>query len=76
MLILAKSILGLTLGFVLATTLGLVLVPLLKKFHLGQSVSRTLNERHLKGRYTNTWWVDIYYSTNYCDGPTGIKGKH
>lgn len=54
MLILAKSILGLTLGFVLATTLGLVLVPLLKKFHLGQSVSRTLNERHLKKEGTPT----------------------
>lgn len=54
MLILAKSILGLTLGFVLATTLGLVLIPLLKKLKAGQNVSKTLNERHLKKNGTPT----------------------
>lgn len=54
MLILAKSILGLTLGFVLATTLGLILIPLLKRMKVGQSVSKTLNERHLKKEGTPT----------------------
>ncbi len=54
MLILAKSILGLTLGFVLAIILGLMLVPLLKRLKVGQSVSKTLNERHLKKEGTPT----------------------
>ena len=48
MLILAKSLLGLMLGFVLSLILSVITIPLLKKLHIGQSVSHTINERHLK----------------------------
>ena len=54
MLILAKSILGLTLGFVLSIILGLILIPILKKKKAGQSVSRLINKRHLKKDGTPT----------------------
>lgn len=54
MLILAKSILGLMLGFVLALISGFILIPLLKKLHIGQSVSHLINERHLKKDGTPT----------------------
>ena len=48
MLILAKSVLGLMLGFVLSLVAAVILIPLLKKLHVGQSVSKLINERHLK----------------------------
>lgn len=54
MLILAKSILGLMLGFVLALITGFILIPLLKKLHIGQSVSHLINARHLKKDGTPT----------------------
>lgn len=54
MLILAKSILGLTLGFVLAIIVGLILLPVLKKLKVGQSVSRLINKRHLQKEGTPT----------------------
>lgn len=54
MLILAKSILGLTLGFVLSIIIGLVLIPVLRKKNAGQSVSRLINKRHLKKDGTPT----------------------
>ena len=54
MLILAKSILGLMLGFVLALIAGFILIPLLKKLHIGQSVSHLINARHLKKEGTPT----------------------
>ena len=54
MLILAKSILGLMLGFVLALIAGFILIPLLKKLHIGQSVSHLINARHLKKDETPT----------------------
>ena len=47
MLILAKSILGLMLGFVLSIIISLFTIPLLRKFKIGQSVSKLINERHL-----------------------------
>ena len=37
MLILAKSILGLTLGFVLSIIVGLLIIPVLKKLKAGQT---------------------------------------
>ena len=46
MLILAKSILGLTLGFVLAIIIGLLIIPVLKKLKAGQTVSNLINKRH------------------------------
>lgn len=54
MLILAKSILGLMLGFVLALISGFILIPLLKKLYIGQSVSHLINARHLKKDGTPT----------------------
>lgn len=54
MLILAKSILGLMLGFVLALIAGFILIPLLKKLHIGQSVNHLINARHLKKDGTPT----------------------
>lgn len=46
MLILAKSILALMVGFLLSAFLGLVLVPILKKMKLGQRISIYLSEAH------------------------------
>lgn len=54
MLILAKSILGLTLGFVIAIIVGLILIPVLKQLKAGQNVSRLINKRHLKKEGTPT----------------------
>lgn len=54
MLILAKSVLGLMLGFVLSLVGAVILIPLLKKLHVGQSVSKLINERHLKKDGTPT----------------------
>ncbi len=54
MLILAKSILGLTLGFVLSIIIGIIIIPVLKKLKAGQSVSRLINKRHLKKEGTPT----------------------
>lgn len=63
MLILAKSLLGLMLGFVLSLIISVITIPLLKKFHIGQSVSRTINERHLKKEGTPTMGGIIFILT-------------
>ena len=54
MLILAKSILCLTLGFVLAIITGFLVIPMLRRLKAGQTVSRLINERHLKKDGTPT----------------------
>lgn len=54
MLILAKSILALTLGFVLSIIAGIIIIPLLRKLKAGQNVSRLINKRHLKKDGTPT----------------------
>ena len=54
MLILAKASMALMLGFVLSLITGLIIVPLFKKLHFGQSVSHLINERHLKKEGTPT----------------------
>ncbi len=46
MLILAKSILGLTLGFVLSIVVSLMIIPVLRKLKAGQTVSNLINKRH------------------------------
>ena len=46
MLILAKSMLGLMLGFVLSLMTAVILIPILKKLKVGQSVSHLINIRH------------------------------
>lgn len=54
MLILAKTAMAILLGFILAIITGLVLIPLLKRFHIGQYVSHYVGERHLKKQGTPT----------------------
>ena len=54
MLILAKAAMAMMLGFVLSLICGIILIPLLKKLHIGQNVSTTINERHLKKNGTPT----------------------
>ena len=54
MLILAKAAMAMMLGFTLAIVSGLVFIPLLKKLHFGQTVSREINKRHLKKEGTPT----------------------
>lgn len=54
MLILAKSILGLMLGFFLSVFMGLILLPLLRKLNFRQSVSRYITSVHLQKEGTPT----------------------
>ncbi len=54
MLILAKAAMALMLGFVLSLLTGLIIVPLFKKMHFGQSVSKLISKRHLKKEGTPT----------------------
>jgi len=54
MLILAKSVLGLMLGFILSLITAVVLIPFLRKLNAGQTVSRLINKRHLKKDGTPT----------------------
>ena len=54
MLILAKSVLGLMLGFVLSLITAVILIPILRKLKAGQTVSRLINKRHLKKDGTPT----------------------
>lgn len=53
MLILAKAMMAIMLGFIIAIISGLILIPMLRKFHIGQSVYE-INERHLKKQGTPT----------------------
>ncbi len=54
MLILAKAAMAMMLGFILAIASGLIFIPILKKYNIGQKVSRTINERHLEKEGTPT----------------------
>lgn len=54
MLLLAKTAMAILLGFVLSIVTGLILIPLLKHFHIGQYVSHYVGERHLKKQGTPT----------------------
>lgn len=54
MLILAKSILGLMLGFFISVFLGFFLLPILRKLNFRQNVSHHITERHLKKEGTPT----------------------
>lgn len=53
MLILAKAMLAMMIGFILAIVSGLILIPLFKKIHLGQQVSLFV-KKHLKKQGTPT----------------------
>lgn len=54
MLILAKAAMAIMLGFVLSLVTGLFVIPLFKKLHFGQSVSKLISKRHLKKEGTPT----------------------
>ncbi len=54
MLILAKAVMGLMLGFLLAIICGAIAIPLLKKMHVGQPINTLINEKHLKKSGTPT----------------------
>ena len=54
MLILAKTVLGIMLGFILSLVFGLIIIPILRKKKLGQSTSKLINERHIKKEGTPT----------------------
>lgn len=54
MLILAKTVLGIMIGFILSLVVGLVLIPILRKNKIGQSTSKLINERHIKKDGTPT----------------------
>ena len=46
MLILAKAAMAMMLGFILSLVAGLILIPILKRLKLRQTVSATIGERH------------------------------
>ena len=46
MLVLAKSVLAMMICFIIAIIFGYILIPLLKKFKIGQNVSEYLSEQH------------------------------
>lgn len=54
MLVLAKAILALMMGFVISVLFGLVLIPLLKKLNIRQKVSVFLEDKHGKKDGTPT----------------------
>jgi phospho-N-acetylmuramoyl-pentapeptide-transferase len=54
MLILAKTAMAMMLGFILSLICGAITLPILKNKHIGQYVSETINERHLKKKGTPT----------------------
>lgn len=54
MLILAKSVLGIMLGFIISIVTGLITIPILKKKNIGQQTCKLINERHVKKEGTPT----------------------
>ena len=54
MLILAKAAMAMMLGFILSIITGLAIIPVLRKLHMGQNVSKTIGERHQKKNGTPT----------------------
>ncbi len=54
MLILAKSILGLMIGFFVSVTLGLILIPMLRRLKCGQTISQFTAFRHAQKEGTPT----------------------
>ena len=54
MLLLPKAVFAIMIGFLSSTVLGLFLIPLLKKIHLGQKISVFVGEAHRKKEGTPT----------------------
>ena len=63
MLILAKATIAMMIGFVLAIIVGLILIPALRKFHIGQEISSYLFEKHKKKQGTPTMGGLIFLIT-------------
>lgn len=54
MLILAKAMMAIMLGFLGAIVCGLLLIPILKKYHIGQYINEFISKKHLKKQGTPT----------------------
>ena len=54
MLILAKTVLGIMLGFITSLITGIILIPILRKNKIGQKTSKLINLRHIKKDGTPT----------------------
>lgn len=54
MLMLTKSVFALMIGFLLSVFLGLILIPLLKRFNVGQRISIYVSDSHKKKEGTPT----------------------
>ena len=46
MLVLAKSVLAMMMGFISSAIFGLIMIPILKKFHIQQKINVFLEEKH------------------------------
>ena len=55
MYLLTKSILAMMLGFMSAVILGFIMVPLMKKLHMGQRISSYVGDRHQSKEGTPTF---------------------
>jgi len=62
-LILAKATLAMMIGFILAIIIGLILIPTLKEFHIGQEISSYLIDKHKKKQGTPTMGGLIFIVT-------------
>jgi len=54
MLILAKTVLAIMLGFIISVIIGFILIPILKKINFNQKINTFLNRNHLKKQGTPT----------------------
>ena len=54
MLLLTKAVFAVMIGFLFSVCLGLILVPILKKLHVGQTISVYVGESHRKKAGTPT----------------------
>ena len=55
MYLLTKSILAIMLGFISAVILGFIMIPIMKKLHLGQKISSYVGDRHQSKEGTPTF---------------------
>ena len=54
MLLLTKAVLAVSLGFLLAAILGVILLPTLRHFHIKQKISSFVGVKHIKKEGTPT----------------------
>ena len=54
MLLLTKAVFAIMIGFLSSVVLGLILIPILKKMHIGQKISVFVGETHRKKEGTPT----------------------